>query len=338
MKKTIYWVFLVLGAVIGAGYASGREVWLFFGPNSGRAILLFAILFGISCYGIMKISFQKKTKDYQPILEVLVGKRLSRFYDGITIFYLALTTIIMIAGSGATLEVYQLPKWIGIVFIIVMLIWLFSFKLDHVLDINSIMVPVLIATLIIILIVFLGTEHTTAQVSLQKPSYLNAVIFTSVNLLPIISVIGAIGDKISSKKEVMLTSIISAFSLGLLSWVFNQSMTIIEAKIDRFEMPIYAILLRFPNWILIIMTFVIWMAIFSTALGAMIGLISRVQSRYQSSQFKTSLIIIVILTPLSFTGFQFLVELIYPIYGVINIYILLSLIIYPIKEYFKEKC
>jgi uncharacterized membrane protein YkvI len=51
------WMFLIVGTVIGAGYASGRELWEFFGAESGLAIVLFAILFTISCAVILTIAW-----------------------------------------------------------------------------------------------------------------------------------------------------------------------------------------------------------------------------------------------------------------------------------------
>ena len=44
------WMLLILGSLIGAGYASGQEIWQFFGDESGLAILLFTIMFSLSTY------------------------------------------------------------------------------------------------------------------------------------------------------------------------------------------------------------------------------------------------------------------------------------------------
>lgn len=33
------WMFLILGTAIGAGYASGREIWQFYGEQSALAII-----------------------------------------------------------------------------------------------------------------------------------------------------------------------------------------------------------------------------------------------------------------------------------------------------------
>ena len=41
-------MFLILGTTIGAGYASGRELWQFFGFESGLAIAIFTVIFIIT--------------------------------------------------------------------------------------------------------------------------------------------------------------------------------------------------------------------------------------------------------------------------------------------------
>lgn len=331
------WSFLIVGAVIGAGYASGREIWLFFGPNSGRAILLFSLVFAISSYGILSVSSRHRTNHYKPVLQSLVGKKASYFYDLMMIVYLVFTTTIMIAGSGVTFQVYQMPKWIGILFIVLMLIWAFSYSLDQVININTIIIPVLLSTLLILLLIFINKQPALEQTELLSPNYLKAISFTSVNILPIISVLGAVGHKINSKTEIILTSVISATVLGVLSWVYNYSLTLIEAEIALYEMPIYGILVRFPNSVLIVITLILWIAIYTTAIGSMLGLISRIQTVSHLSQLKIAVLLVLLITPLSFVGFQFLVELIYPVYGMLNLYILLRLMIYPFQDLLKEK-
>src|SRR5699024_10245260 len=55
------WMFLIIGTTIGAGYASGRELWEFFGHESGLAIFLFIIFFTVCCIVIMEISYRKQS-------------------------------------------------------------------------------------------------------------------------------------------------------------------------------------------------------------------------------------------------------------------------------------
>lgn len=67
------WILLILGSLIGAGYASGQEIWQFFGAESGLAIVLFTIMFIFSSYIVMKISFKVQSTHFLPVLEHLMG-------------------------------------------------------------------------------------------------------------------------------------------------------------------------------------------------------------------------------------------------------------------------
>src|SRR5690625_7294791 len=82
-KAGFKWMFLIIGTTIGAGYASGQELWQFFGHESSLAILLFVIFFTVSCYVIMYVSFLKQSSDYLPVLRDIIGAKLSGLYDKI---------------------------------------------------------------------------------------------------------------------------------------------------------------------------------------------------------------------------------------------------------------
>lgn len=108
------WMLLILGSLIGAGYASGQEIWQFFGVESGLAIFLFTVMFSLSAYVVMKISYKVQSTHFLPVLEHLMGPLLAKIYDVLIVFYLFSTTTVMIAGGGVTLQMYKLPFWAGV--------------------------------------------------------------------------------------------------------------------------------------------------------------------------------------------------------------------------------
>src|SRR5690606_8456771 len=124
-RSGLKWMFLILGTMIGAGYASGQELWQFFGEQSGLAIILFTLIFIVCSLIIMKISFEKKSKHFVPVLQELIGEKLAKVYDGITILYLFTTTIVMLSGGGATLELFNMPFWWGIIVFGILLVSVF---------------------------------------------------------------------------------------------------------------------------------------------------------------------------------------------------------------------
>jgi uncharacterized membrane protein YkvI len=89
-------MFLIIGTTIGAGYASGRVLWQFFGNESVHAIFLFTFIFTLCCFIIMKISFEKRAVHFYPVLQTLVEKNYHTF---VIVVYFFTTTVVMLAGE-----------------------------------------------------------------------------------------------------------------------------------------------------------------------------------------------------------------------------------------------
>ncbi|MFD1851003.1 hypothetical protein [Oceanobacillus bengalensis] len=325
------WMFLIVGTTIGAGYASGRELWQFFGHESGLAILLFTIFFSICCTVIMEISYKKKSTHYLPVLREIVGEKLVKFYDVMIFFYLFSTTVVMIAGSGATGQAFNYSKWWGIAVIVVALVVLFMKNIDGLLAINQLILPLLIGGLLFILILFTYDQdlHLFSHMSEQR-NWTAAFPFTALNILPLIAVLGAIGDKVTSKKEILIASIGSGLILGIVSFIYNNSLIQIADEILLYEIPLFAILKHYPFEILIFMSVMLWFAIFTTAASGILGIVTRI-SEFTNKPFVWIVIVVLItMIPLTTIGFSTLISFIYPIYGILNLYVLTRLLLFPL--------
>ncbi|WP_087973912.1 YkvI family membrane protein [Oceanobacillus rekensis] len=325
------WMFLIIGTTIGAGYASGRELWQFFGHESGLAILLFALFFSICCTVIMNIGYKLKTPNYLPVLEEIVGKKLTGVFDIMILLYLFTTTIIMIAGSGATGQAFNFPYWWGIGIIVVALVLLFSNGVDGLLSINQFILPILLGGLVYILIMFtIDQELALFSHWHEQRNWLAAFPFTALNILPLVAVLGAVGNKIESQKEIMIACWGSGICLGVISYIYNNSLIQIADEILVYEIPLFAILKHYPFEILVFMSILLWFAIFTTAASGMLGIVTRLQEYFQKPMYVLVIVILILMIPLTTFGFSTLVSFIYPIYGILNLYILARLLLFPL--------
>ncbi|MFZ3577683.1 hypothetical protein [Virgibacillus sp. DJP39] len=325
------WMFLIIGTTIGAGYASGRELWQFFGLESGLAIAIFSILFSVSCVVIMKVGYQKKSTDYLPVLEVIVGKKLTKLYDVMVFVYLFTTTVVMLAGSGATGQAFYFSYWWGVGFIAVLLVLLFVRGVNSLLTINQFILPILLVGLLSVLVLF-TFDHKLALFSNLKhqENWKAAFPFTALNILPLIAVLGAIGNKIQSQKEILVAGIGSGLTLGIVSYIYNNSLIQIAEEILVYEIPLFAILKHYNFGVLVFMSIMLWFAIFTTAASGILGLTTRIQSYWKSPLWVIALCCVTVMVPFTIFGFSTLISYIYPIYGVLNLYVLMRLILYPL--------
>lgn len=334
-KSGLKWMFLIMGTMIGAGYASGREIWQFFGADSVLAIILFAVLFGISCHVIMAISEERGTVHYLPVLQTLLGKKLSRVYDGMIILYLFSTTMIMLAGGGASLEMMKVPYWIGIAIISGCVVLLFFWDIQGMLSMNTFIIPILITLLITVLAVFFFSDGTGVPITLGSQSnWPSALTFTAFNILPLIAVLSAIGNKIKRKGEIWIASVGSGTILGVISLLYNQSLLKVASDMMLYEIPLFAILKHYPYFMIVVMSALLWFAIYTTAASGVFGLVSRLRDTLNWPLWLLALAIVVAMIPLTTYGFSRLIAILYPIYGVLNLYVLAAILIYPlVKRY-----
>lgn len=329
-KSGFKWMVLIVGTTIGAGYASGRELWEFFGHESGLAIVLFTIFFTVSCLVIMEVSYQKKTADYMPVLKEIVGVRLTHFYDIMILFYLYTTTVVMLSGSGATGQAFNFSYWWGIAIIVVALFFLFIRGIEGLLILNQYILPVLIFGLLFVLILFTRDEGLTFFSHWhEQRNWVAAFPFTALNILPLIAVLGAIGHKVESRKEIWIGCISSGLILGALSYIYNNSLIQIADELLLYEIPLFAILKEYPFSMLILMSVLLWFAIFTTAAAGVMGIVTRIQQYFKSPLALIVFILLITMVPLTTFGFSSLVSFLYPLYGILNLYVLTRLLLFP---------
>ncbi|WP_078593340.1 hypothetical protein [Evansella clarkii] len=332
------WMFLIIGTMIGAGYASGRELWQFFGTESTLAIILFSILFFICTYVIMDVSRQRKTKHYIPVLREFMGARLTGLYDGMIVLYLFSTTVIMIAGGGATLEVLHIPYWYGVLIISGLLVILFIWGINGMTSMNAMIIPVLITFLLGTLFVFQWTSGFQLHVDAGKQSnWPSAFTFTALNILPLVAVLAAIGHKINHKGELWIASLGSALLLGFISFLYNESLLTVANEVMLYEIPLFAILKHYPYFMVLVMSGLLWAAIYTTAASGLLGLCTRISEYVKIPFWQLSFFLLLLMIPLTTIGFAKLIGILYPLYGILNLYILAAILLYPITHRFEDK-
>lgn len=331
------WMFLIIGTTIGAGYASGRELWQFFGAESGLAIAIFSILFMISCFTLMQISFSLRTGDYLPLLNLIVGKSLTKVYDFMIVIYLFSVTVIMLAGGGATLEVFALPYSFGIILMACLLVCLFIWDIKGMTSVNGLLIPILIIGLTAVLISFLLKFDFSLQFSFfEQKNWPSSLPFTALNILPLIAVLAAIGGEMKTKGEMVIAAVGSGLILGALTFIYNESLLKVADKMSTYEIPLFAILQGYPYYLVLFMTVILWIAIFTTAASGMLGLISRYRQYVKLPAWLMAAALLLLMIPLTSFGFATLVAFLYPLYGVLNLYVLASILLYAVMEKVKN--
>lgn len=328
MKNTIKIIFVIIGTLIGAGFASGREIYLFFskyGENGKIGIILTGIITGIIIYKVLEITKTYEINNYNKLLQRINWKhsKLNKYINLIVNSFLLISFYIMIAGFSAYIEqTYNTPIYISSTIFVIICYIIFKKSIQGVIKANEILVPILI-----MLITYLGIKNipysfnTRIATSVQAGSsgwIIGSILYASYNSILLIPVLTGLRNYLDSKKQIIKISIISSSVIIILALFIYFLLLRGEFFISELEMPLIEITMQFGTIFKYIYGFVIIASIFTSAISAgysFLGNVSKTKKNYEI------ILIIICITGIvvSNIGFSKLVEMLYPLFGVLGL-------------------
>lgn len=147
--------FVIIGTLIGAGFASGQEIYTFFfsyGIKGMLGIIVSGSIIGFTIYKTFKILEKNNIKNYKEFLNVFIkNERLKEFANAVINIFILVSFYIMIAGFGAYLEQeINLNSFIGSSILAFLCVILFKTNIKGIVKINEILIPILIAVVLVI--------------------------------------------------------------------------------------------------------------------------------------------------------------------------------------------
>ena len=341
MKNCIKIALVIIGALIGAGFASGQEIYLFFFSYGKRGIFgiaVSAILLGIIIYKTMIIIKKNKITTYKEFLLSIVPKkwRKEKVLEIINIIiniFILITFYIMIAGFGGYLaETIKIPQIIGSSILAIMCVIIMSKETKGIVKVSEIIVPILIVFIVVIgvyTVISTNVANKIEQMNIINGSswLVSGVLYASYNTILLIPVLISVNN-IIDRREVSKTSIVITFMIFLLATAVFVSMLKIDVNIKRIEMPIsYVISTQLPK-LKVLYGIVILTSILTTAISLIAGLMQNVKEKNNKKIWLYLICISSIF--ISQIGFSALINFLYPIFGYIGIIQILLIAIFSI--------
>jgi len=330
-------VFVIIGTLVGAGFASGQEIYLFFfsyGLKGILGILVSSLVMTFVIYKTFIILNKYNIKNYKEFLDVLIQTKNNNNYFNIkTIIniiiniFILITFFIMIAGFGAYFEQEMgINKLIGSSILAIMSAIVFFTSVKGVLKVSEYIVPILILSITII-----GTENLIALNSgvqmpiIKKGWLLSSILYCSYNMILIIPTLISIRRQITKKSNIKYIVIIAGILMITMSIILFMLLIKCNVDVSTLEMPIVYIVRTFFGKFKMLYAFIILASIFTTAISIGIGFLQNICSNKKCyPQFVLFMCITSLLV--SNFGFSNLVNFIYPLFGYIGILQLLLII------------
>lgn len=317
--------FIFTGTILGAGFATGKELVTFFASFNEKGIFSFlfaCILLSLCCISILGVIYKTNAKTYQDFMYSLFGK-LGRY---IQIFNLALLFVLfsaMLAGGGATIHsIFNIGSILSIFIFCILTFLALIYGKNAIVSVNTVLCPILIIGGILIGVYL---QFSTVNVfNTNVKSIVSPFVYTSYNAITTISVLFSIKHLITSKKIVFFSSLLGGifiFIIGLsmlmplinnIDYIKNESLPILSLINEDIIKNIYSA--------------TILCAIFTTAVSNGVALEDNIKIYTGVKPMYIKLAIIFLGVMFSAMGFSKIVSILYPIFGYIGMFELLVII------------
>lgn len=334
-KNILKVVFVIIGTMIGAGFASGQEMYLFFfsyGIKGLMGLVLSSLLIGIVIYQTFRIVNQYKVGTYKEFLDILIPKsrKVKPIINTIINLFLLITFFIMIAGFGAYFEQeLGVNSLIGSSILASVTFIIFMTSVKGVVKANELLVPVLIGFLVIIGILNLknlplGELGNYILATNTSNFALSAILYSSYNSILLIPVLLTLKDYIQNKKQITQITIFSTLIIIVLSIIVFLLLVRVDVDITKLEMPAVYVVSNMFKMLRYAYGFIILGSIFTTAIS--LGT-SFLQNTTKTKKSYTQIAVIMCITSvlISKIGFSNLVSLLYPFFGYLGLLQILKL-------------
>lgn len=333
MKNIAKISFVIIGTIIGAGFISGQEIYLFFnrfGTCGLIGIIIAGFLIGIAIEKSCIIIKEKNITKYEEFIEESIyikNKNIKIILNNSIKLFLLISFFIMEAAFNTYfMQEYTIPILITGIINAIICYLIFTKNINAIIKTNELLMPI-----ILFLILFLSVK-TRNNIILQNIEYnnlmlaiLNGIIYASYNIILLIPILITLNKYLENKEQIKIVKYIC--TITIIGFAVLMYMIIDPfCRIEQIEIPMIYIANSLGSIYHYVYGIGLVIAIFTAAITIGYGFL---RNTTQNEKFHKILAIIICLLsiPISYIGFSNLVEIMYPMigaFGMIQIFFLLK--------------
>ncbi len=336
VPESIQAAMVIIGTVIGAGFASGQEVMRFFTGYGVKGLISIA-LSGLLFIWICSLVFKGTQTEYQAYLETLMPRSVAGVVHGVTVAFTLFSYGAMLAGSGALAQQEMgSPYYTGLLGMAAVSTAILIAGKKGLIWLNLLVVPLMIMMLIWICLTHIGERAVESAYLQASPLVLSweglpdlwflgdGILYISYNLLTLIPVLCTLRETLRSVRARNAAAVLGGGGLMFLSFILGLASLANYDTMKGMEIPLLA-LIQGQRLQCFLCCMVLWCAMLTTAVSdgyiCMEYLCQRGMSRQAAGCIVAGLGIMI-----GCLGFSSLVGKVYPIFGVLGLGLLAAII------------
>lgn len=329
--STVVDYFLILGAIIGVGFASGKEICVFFfdfGSASLFGLVAFGLLYVYLFIVVGHIGRKLELNSYDKFNQMIFGK-LCKFTNVVMLINFTITSAGMLAGADYLFQTffnvgYKIPSIILTVICFILLLG----GIEKIKVMANIIVPLMLAVIVINSIKNTSPINVNFDISIKSGAMAiyYGLLFGVNNFVAAFPMLFETRLKSKGKLFVILT-ICVVILLNIVVFAGNNFQT---------DMPMFELSKNVSVWFYYIYFATLIMALFSTLVICSYNT-TKILSKGKKSMFIILFVVLFNLL-LSNLGYRFVVQYLYVVSGIISGMYVVALIVFMTAKLIQYNC
>ena len=340
MKESLKIAGAFVGVIVGAGFASGRELLLMFvdfGAWGLAGAVVSAALFTFLGMALASMGSRLRATSHKDVVQALCGKHLGALVDLMITFFMFAVTVVMLAGGGALLEQqFGIPAIAGSVLVTLIVVAIVCLDVHKVIGMIGAVTPFLIVTAVGVALYGAATRDLSFdelnQLAAKQEAgashwLLGALLYVSYNIVAGVPILAIMGGAAKGEKQAMWGGIFGGALLGLLMLVMSLGLLSRLDSVAELPMPMLSIAGEVSPALGLLMALIIFCMILNTAVGTLYSFSARLLPA-GTRQFRLGSIAAGALAFVgSLVGFISLVGQVYPFFGYLGFLLIAAVVI-----------
>ncbi|WP_210366312.1 hypothetical protein [Bacillus sp. REN3] len=328
-----------VGTVVGAGFATGREIVEFFsrfGIFGLIGILMSGYILIYMGSKLMRIAASIGAQSYEQMNEHLFGRFFGKLINLLMLVMLLGVCSVMLSGAGAVFEEQLgLTKSFGVFLTIALSLAVMAVGIKGIFAVNTFVVPMMI---LFSLILF--------SLSVRLPGFMEQVLFipyaedgwkavvapfsyTALNLALAQAVLVPVAAEIKDDNTVKWGGILGGLALTLILLASHLTLIMLPG-FEGFDIPMAVIMKQLASSLYGIFVLIVYGEIFTSVIGNIFGLERQIQKYMTLPTVLVVTVLFLICYLISLVHYGTLLSILYPVFGYISLTFIILLWMKPV--------
>ncbi|MDM7864298.1 hypothetical protein QTP93_10235 [Staphylococcus borealis] len=343
-RETIMVAFAFVGVVVGAGFATGQEIFQFFtshGSYSIAGIIVTGLIITLAGVFVLNTGFTIQSHNHSESIQYYLHPMIARIFDIILTLFLFSLAMIMTAGGASTIhESFGLPYWLSSLLLVLFILMTLFLKFERLITVLGMVTPFLVIVVSIIAIYYFITgdvnfsaaNRFNEQHGLSLGWWFDGLNYASLQIAAAFSFLSVMGGRMQHRQSALWGGILGGIIITLLLLMINLGLVTEFEHIQSVALPTLLLANHISPLLGTMMSIIMILVIYNTIVGLMYAFASRFTEPFSKGYFVLIIAMAIVTFICTFIGFISLIGKVFPIMGLFGFILLIPILYQGFKH------